>query len=96
MDLCGGIISIPYIKLFDETLDTEKYKLHNFNMNNYVNKLEILKPEIPIYNLFYYGKWQQPVENTYWMYKETLWAHATRYEYISSYLIYISSNLILN
>lgn len=89
MDLCGSIIPLPYIKIFDETLDTKHYKLYKFNKNDYVKKSEVLKPEIPTYNLFYYGKWQQPVENTYWMYNETLWAHATRYEYIFLLILFV-------
>jgi len=85
MDLYSGIVLLPYIKIFSETLNTLLYeKLQNCDVNNYAIKSETLKAETPTYNLFYNGKWQQPVENTYWMYNEALWAHATRYEYIFS------------
>ncbi|GAB1862237.1 Aldehyde dehydrogenase domain-containing protein [Camponotus japonicus] len=78
MDLYSGIVLLPYIKIFSETLNTLLYeKLQNCDVNNYAIKSETLKAETPTYNLFYNGKWQQPVENTYWMYNEALWAHAT-------------------
>lgn len=74
MDFCGGIALLPYGKIVDKTLDTLSYKKQNFDVDNYVIKS---KYEFPTYNLFYYDKWQPPVENTYWIRDSTLWAHAT-------------------
>lgn len=82
MDLHDGIALLPYVKIFNKTLDTLSYKQQNFNLDN--NMIKPKKNEIPTHYFFYYNKWQQPVENTYWIYNETLWAHATRYEYIFS------------
>lgn len=78
MDFCGGNALLPYGKIFDKTLDKLSYKQQNFDVDKYVIKSKELK--IPTYNLFYYGKWQLPVENTYWKYNETLWAHATSHD----------------
>ncbi|KAL6422600.1 hypothetical protein ACFW04_010677 [Cataglyphis niger] len=75
MDLHDGIALLPYVKIFNKTLDTQSYKQQNFNLDN--NMIKPKKNEIPTYYFFYYNKWQQPVENTYWIYNETLWAHAT-------------------
>ncbi|KAM0734670.1 Long-chain-aldehyde dehydrogenase [Formica fusca] len=75
MDLHDGTALLPYVKIFNKTLDKLSYKQQNFDLDNYMIKSK--KHEIPTYNLFYYGKWQQPVQNTYWIYNETLWAHAT-------------------
>lgn len=84
MDFCGGIALLPYGKIFGKTLYTLSYERQNFDIDNYKIKSEISELKIPIYDLFYYGEWQRPVKNTYWIYNETLWAHATRYEYIFS------------
>ncbi|XP_050463343.1 uncharacterized protein LOC126857710 isoform X2 [Cataglyphis hispanica] len=75
MDLHDGIALLPYVKIFNKTLDTLSYKQQNFNLDN--NMIKPKKNEIPTHYFFYYNKWQQPVENTYWIYNETLWAHAT-------------------
>lgn len=86
MDLHDGTALLPYVKIFNKTLDKLSYKQQNFDLDSYM--IKSMKHEIPTYNLFYYGKWQQPVQNTYWIYNETLWAHATRYEYVSFSLSY--------
>ncbi|KMQ86412.1 hypothetical protein RF55_14600 [Lasius niger] len=77
MDFCGGIALLPYGKIFGKTLYTLSYERQNFDIDNYKIKSEISELKIPIYDLFYYGEWQRPVKNTYWIYNETLWAHAT-------------------
>ncbi|XP_029172367.1 uncharacterized protein LOC114941513 [Nylanderia fulva] len=78
MDL-GGNVLLPYGKIFDKTLNT-MYEWKDFNDESYEIKDIELKSKKLIYNLFYDGKWQQPVKNTYWIYNETLWAHATNYD----------------
>lgn len=74
MDFCGGTALLPYGKIFFKTLDTVSYEWTNFDDNIYKIKE---KSKMSTHDLFYNGKWQQPVKNTYWMQNETLWAHAT-------------------
>lgn len=38
-----------------------------------------LKKQLVLYNLFYDGKWQKPVRDTYWTDNSKVFANATRY-----------------
>lgn len=86
MDLYGGVILLPWIKVFD--------KLHERCIPNFDNSIQSSTnevnfsdipshiPSVSMYNLFYDGKWHKPVKGTYWRRNDTLWANATWYECI--------------
>ncbi|XP_029176409.1 uncharacterized protein LOC114944591 [Nylanderia fulva] len=73
MNFCAGIL-IPYTKLC-------KYKLLSQveYMSEKSNNTWILNPKSgTIYNLFYGGMWQKPIDDMYWEHNGILLANATR------------------
>lgn len=86
MDLYGGVMLLPWIKIFD--------KLHERFIPNFDNWLQSSRNEVKfsdipsdsvrslsIYNLFYDGKWHKPIKGIYWKHNHNVfWANATRYE----------------
>lgn len=83
MDLYGGVMLLPWIKILDNI--DEKYKLgfitliqpskNEVNLSNRPSDVESMS----IYNLYYNGKWHKPVKGTYWKHNDILLANATRY-----------------
>ncbi|XP_011700263.1 PREDICTED: uncharacterized protein LOC105457345 [Wasmannia auropunctata] len=71
MDFYGGIILLPYIKIFDKTL----HKWCNSNLDDCKKTLSMHKHLV--YNLFYDGMWQQPIKATYWIHNNCQMANAT-------------------
>lgn len=84
MDFSGGIVLLPYIKIFHRTLcEHSKGSLDICPL-----KSDAYSAYDTFKNLFYDGMWQQPVKGTYWIYNDhgthkELWANATRYKYIT-------------
>ncbi|XP_018302036.1 uncharacterized protein [Mycetomoellerius zeteki] len=83
MDLYGGDILLPYVKVFGKihkgfkpTFNDDSIRIPNVNEVNFSHVPN--KESMPICNLFYDGKWQKPVKNTYWKYNNMLWANATK------------------
>lgn len=92
MDLYGGVILLPWIKIFD------RYQRFKPNFNNLIqpsiNEVNFSntfanEKSVSIYNLFYDGKWHKPVKDTYWEHNNSLWANATRYECIV-YILFLN------
>lgn len=91
MDLYGGVMLLPWIKIFD--------KLHERSIPNFDNSIQSSTNEVnfsdgppcvqsmSIYNLFYGGKWHKPVKGMYWRCNDNFWANATRYECI--YILFL-------
>ncbi|XP_011874330.1 PREDICTED: uncharacterized protein LOC105565610 isoform X2 [Vollenhovia emeryi] len=82
MDFYGGIVLLPYmIKVHDE----KWRRLLSPSFNVSVKKKRspkkaqqaLVKRKGSVYNLFYDGILQQPVEDTYWIHGNCEWANAT-------------------
>lgn len=94
MDLYGGVMLLPYVKVFDKIVH-EGFKL---NINNpiqpSINEVKFSQSfdmeSVSICNLFYDGKWHKPVNDTYWKHNNSLQANATRYECLLENLILYS------
>ncbi|XP_039306240.1 uncharacterized protein LOC105196429 isoform X2 [Solenopsis invicta] len=80
MDLYGGAMLLPYIKVFDKINKGLKFSFNHLIQPsiNEVNLLHLtLEVSAPMFSLFYDGKWQAPVEGTYWKHNNYIWANAT-------------------
>ncbi|XP_012064110.1 PREDICTED: uncharacterized protein LOC105627437 [Atta cephalotes] len=73
MDFHCGVVLLPYTKIFDKTL----HKWCKSNLDDCIKKSNMQKNNNIVYNLFYDGMWQQPVESTYWVHNDSQWANAT-------------------
>ncbi|XP_012221105.1 uncharacterized protein [Linepithema humile] len=76
MDFSGGVVLLPYVKIFSRTLP---YKC---SLGICPLKSDAYSTNDIFRNLFYDGTWQQPVKGTYWIYDNhgtynELWANAT-------------------
>ncbi|KYM94791.1 hypothetical protein ALC62_14386, partial [Cyphomyrmex costatus] len=83
MDLYGGDILLPYVKVFSKMHEGFKPTFHNNSIRvpnaSEINLSHVLNKEfITICNLFYDGEWHKPVRNMYWKCSNMLWANATR------------------
>ncbi|XP_070159424.1 uncharacterized protein [Polyergus mexicanus] len=87
MEFNGGVLFVPFAKIIDNLMDhvimnsidktnshildvTPCYKPIKPNLEHYQKHQEI-------YNLFYDGMWQKPVEGMYWKHNDKIFAHAT-------------------
>lgn len=77
MDFCGGLVFLPYMRLFQGPL--HQFLLSNLDLYDNISesRKDALK-KVPICNLFYNGTWQKPVKGKYWINcGDSLWANAT-------------------
>ncbi|XP_071567841.1 uncharacterized protein [Temnothorax nylanderi] len=72
MDFYGSIVLLPFTKIFNKT--TIKWCESNFDDSIKVTNLQ---RSMPVYNLFYDGMWQLPINGTYWIHDDRQWANAT-------------------
>lgn len=95
MDLYGGVMLLPWIKIFDKLHERFKPSFNNsiqpgINEVNFSDISSDVK-STSIYNLFYNGKWHKPMKGMYWKHNNSLRANATRYECMCTLFL----NLIL-
>lgn len=88
MDFCSGII-FPYIDKYVKSLD-ESLNLYQMDEYMCVNPIYRMMHRGIMFDLFYNGKWQIPINNTYWMHNNVLFANASWYVYFLLYFITIS------
>jgi hypothetical protein len=83
MDLYGGTMLLPYIKIFDKINEGLKFSFDHLIQPS-INEVSILhlsvQVSVSMSSLFYDGKWQGPVKGTYWKHNDYIWANAKRYE----------------
>ncbi|KAL6429063.1 hypothetical protein ACFW04_008095 [Cataglyphis niger] len=87
MDFNGGILFVPFAKIIDNLMDRvimnsiDKTNSHIFDIQPCYKNVKIDSEDYQkssvIYNLFYDGMWQKPVEGIYWKHNNEIFAHAT-------------------
>ncbi|XP_011051612.1 PREDICTED: uncharacterized protein LOC105144425 [Acromyrmex echinatior] len=83
MDLYGGGILLPYVKVFSKIHEGFKLTFNDDSIRvpsaNEINLSRVANKEsISICNLFYDGKWHKPIKNMYWLHNNMLWPNATK------------------
>lgn len=56
MDFYGGIVVLPYTKVFEDV-----YKYSFISFDDLVKKLNVVQKSL-VHDLFYDGIWQQPIK----------------------------------
>lgn len=84
MDFDAGVI-LPFT---DEHLKSLDFCLGLYDVKKYAcaNPINPTTHEGVIFDLFYDGKWQTPIKKQYWMHNDILFANATRYTHIYTYI----------
>lgn len=85
MEFCSGII-FPYVEKYTKSLN----KSLNLNqMDKYICTKPVNRAAHKglMYNLFYNGKWQTPINDTYWIHDNILLANATWYIHLSGLIL---------
>ncbi|XP_012234769.1 uncharacterized protein [Linepithema humile] len=76
MDFCGGLVFLPYMRLFQGPL--HQFLLSNLDLYKNASKSDRnTSKKVQIFNLFYNGTWHKPVKGKYWIHDDSLWANAT-------------------
>ncbi|XP_050456117.1 uncharacterized protein LOC126853942 [Cataglyphis hispanica] len=87
MDFNGGVLFVPFAKIIDNLMDhiimnsIDKTNSHIHDIEPCYKNIKIdsedYQKSSAIYNLFYDGMWQKPVEGIYWKHNNEIFAHAT-------------------
>lgn len=80
---------MPFAKIVDNLMDhvimnsIDKTNSHIYDIEPCYNNIKIDSEDYQkssvIYNLFYDGMWQKPMEGIYWKHNNEIFAHATKY-----------------